>query len=340
MPADPVASFWEDFINGHIRNFRGSAFVLWESIDSDALDCWVANVQSATWAQKDLPGLLRRVRSDLVGVDNVISFPAFQQFGVTWLRAICCSENEIEDPPILAHRARCAEHDHAAHVRVARALSRSSGRSTAVSTRSWRPVARSAVRPGSAWNPRPFVNRRMHPESLRSPYLKSCVRAGNPYNVPRLARSHETLRRHVSFGSLDAADVARRHRSSDALGCQPERALADVGGHKDPYTRVLDSMVVENWFSQPSVTPKVDAVIAHWSNNLLTKCLMFNKPAVIMPFVPDGQDIAVRAQETGNGFDRGRYDRIEATLAQRLNGNGEGCSIARGLAARFAGRPE
>jgi UDP:flavonoid glycosyltransferase YjiC (YdhE family) len=112
MPAEQMAAFWEQFINGHIPNFRKSPY---DQIDNYVKDCWTAIVDSAKWAQKDLPGVLAKVKPDVICVDNVILFPAIKQYGVPWVRIISCSENEIEDPAIPPHLSGCGENDHAAH---------------------------------------------------------------------------------------------------------------------------------------------------------------------------------------------------------------------------------
>jgi UDP:flavonoid glycosyltransferase YjiC (YdhE family) len=76
MPPEQMAKFWVDFINGHIPNFRKSPY---EQIDNYVKDCWTAIVDSAKWAQKDLPGVLDQIKPDLISVDNVILFPAIKQ---------------------------------------------------------------------------------------------------------------------------------------------------------------------------------------------------------------------------------------------------------------------
>jgi UDP:flavonoid glycosyltransferase YjiC (YdhE family) len=78
MPPEQMAKFWEDFINGHIPNFRKSPY---DQIDNYVKDCWTAIVDTAKWAQKDLPDVLARVKPDMVCVDNVILFPAIKQSG-------------------------------------------------------------------------------------------------------------------------------------------------------------------------------------------------------------------------------------------------------------------
>ena len=112
MPPEQMAKFWEDFINGHIPNFRKSPY---DQVDNYVKDCWTAIVDSAKWAQKDLPGVLARIKPDVICVDNVILFPAIKQYGKPWVRIISCSENEIEDEGIPPHLSGCGEDDHACH---------------------------------------------------------------------------------------------------------------------------------------------------------------------------------------------------------------------------------
>ena len=78
------------------------------------------------------------------------------------------------------------------------------------------------------------------------------------------------------------------------------------------------NVVIDSWFPQPSVIPQVDAVIHHGGNNSFTECLYFGKPAIIMPYVWDGHDNAMRVQETGHGFKLARYDWTEAELLAKI----------------------
>ena len=108
MAAEEVAQYWQNFINGHIPNFDKTPY---EQIDNYVRDCWDAIVDTAVWAQKDLPRILQQVRPDLICVDNVILFPAVKQFGKPWVRIISCSENEIPYPQIPPHLSGCGEKD-------------------------------------------------------------------------------------------------------------------------------------------------------------------------------------------------------------------------------------
>jgi MGT family glycosyltransferase len=340
MPPEQMARFWEDFINGHIPNFRKSAY---EQIDNYVKDCWTAIVDSAKWAQKDLPGVLARLRPDLICVDNVILFPAIKQSGVPWVRIISCSENEIEDPDIPPHLSGCGAHDAAAHARYRARFAEVIG-----------PIHRDfndflagcgeAPYPlGQFFEASPWLNLLLYPEPLRyerrhrlAPqrfqFLEGCVRREAPYEVPAFAANAGQPLLYVSFGSLGAGDVELLQRLIAALGRLPVRALVNVGGYQDRYAQVPPNVQIERWFPQPSVIPQVDAVIHHGGNNSFTECLYFGKPAIIMPYVWDGHDNAARIQETGHGFHLHRYDWTEAELAQRI----DACLNDAALRARLA----
>jgi UDP:flavonoid glycosyltransferase YjiC (YdhE family) len=103
-----------------------------------------------------------------------------------------------------------------------------------------------------------------------------------------------------------------------AVGKLPYRALFNVGEHLDEYPDLPDNVQISNWFPQPSVIAQVDAVIHHGGNNSFTECLFFGKPAIVMSYVWDGHDNAMRAEESGHGFKLDRYDWSEALLAEKL----------------------
>jgi MGT family glycosyltransferase len=326
MPAEQMARFWEEFVNGHIPNFRKSAF---EQIDNYVKDCWAAIVDSAKWAQRDLPGVLARVQPDLICVDNVILFPAIKQFGVPWVRVISCSENEIEDPAIPPHLSGCAEHDRAAHARYRARFAEMIGPIHADYNAFLAQHGEAPYPAGQFFEASPYLNLLLYPEPLRyrrahplSPqrfqYLEGCVRAEKPYEIPQFARNGTDPLVYVSFGSLGAGDVELMQRLIGALGRLPVRALVNVGGYADRYAALPGNVVVGAWFPQPSVIPLVDAVIHHGGNNSFTECLYFGKPAIIMPYVWDGHDNAARVQETGHGFHLDRYRWTDAELGASL----------------------
>ena len=111
MPPEEMAKFWVDFINGHIPHFRKTPY---DQIDNYVKGCWEMIVDTAKWAEKDLPGARAKVKPDVICVDNVILFPAIKRYGCKkkpWVRVISCSENEIEDPDISPHPSGCGEKD-------------------------------------------------------------------------------------------------------------------------------------------------------------------------------------------------------------------------------------
>ncbi|MBS7538010.1 nucleotide disphospho-sugar-binding domain-containing protein [Ancylobacter lacus] len=340
MPPEQMAKFWEDFINGHIPNFRKAPI---DQIDNYVKDCWTAIVDSAKWAQKDLPDVLARVKPDLICVDNVILFPAIKQHGVPWVRIISCSENEIEDEAIPPHLSGCRQDDTAGHAafrdRFNAAIQPIHDDYNAF-------LAENGLEPyplGQFFEASPFMNLLLYPEPVkfdrahpldpaRFQYLEGCVRREKPYEVPAFAANADKPLLYVSFGSLGAGDTELLKRLIATIGTLPYRALVNVGDYKDQYADVPPNVVIDSWFPQPSVIPQVDAVIHHGGNNSFTECLFFGKPAIIMPYVWDGHDNATRVEETGHGFRMPRYDWTDADLAARL----EACITDPAMKAKLA----
>lgn len=322
MPPEQMAKFWEDFINGHIPNFRKSPY---DQIDNYVKDCWTAIVDSAKWAQKDLPRVLAAIKPDVICVDNVILFPAIKQYGKPWVRVISCSENEIEDEDIPPHLSGCGENDHAGHQRyrdhfnaVIKPIHDDFNAFLTANNEAPYPI-------GQFFEASPHLNlllypeaakfRRRHPlDPVKFQYLEGCVRQEKPYTVPTFAKNNDGPLLYVSFGSLGAGDVELLKRIIATLGNTRYRALVNVGGYKDQYTDVPGNVIVDSWFPQPSVIPQVDAAIHHGGNNSFTECLYFGRPAIIMPYVWDGHDNATRVEETGHGFGMPRYDWTDAEL--------------------------
>jgi len=327
MPPEQMAKFWEDFINGHIPNFRKSPY---DQVDNYVKDCWTAIVDSAKWAEKDLPGVLAKINPDLICVDNVILFPAIKHFGKPWVRIISCSENEIEDENIPPHLSGCRQDDHAGHKAyrdhfnaVIKPIHDDYNEFLASTGEAAYPI-------GQFFEASPFMNLLLYPESVKFDrehpldpkqfqYLEGCVRKEAPYEVPTFAENNDKPLIYISFGSLGAGDTDLLKRLIATIGKLPYRALVNVGDYKDQYENLPGNVVIESWFPQPSVIPQVDAAIHHGGNNSFTECLYFGKPAIIMPYVWDGHDNATRVDETGHGFKFHRYDWTDEELAAKLD---------------------
>ena len=326
MAAEEVAQYWQNFINGHLPNFDKSPY---QQIDNYVRDCWDAIVDTAVWAQKDLPRILAQIRPDLICVDNVILFPAVKQFGKPWVRIISCSENEIPDPQIPPHLSGCGEKDNDCfrvydeHFhKVIQPIHHRFNEFLAAHGEASYPV-------GQFFEASPYLNLLLYPEAVkfrrsqpldpsRFQYLEGCVRQEQPYMLPTFPKNEDNPVIYVSFGSLGCGDTKTLRRLIDALGQLPVRALVNVGANLDAYANVPANVILDKWFPQPSVIPQVAAVIHHGGNNTFTECLYFGKPSIIMPYVWDGHDNAVRVQETGHGFHLHRYDWTDADLAARL----------------------
>jgi MGT family glycosyltransferase len=326
MSAEDLAQYWQTFINGHILNFNKTPY---EQIDTYVKDCWDAIVDTAVWAQKDLPRVLDEVKPDIVCIDNVILFPAIKHHGKPWVRIISCSENEIPDPDIPPHLSGCGEGDHACfrtyEDRFNTVIGPIHGRFNAF-------LKENGEEPyplGQFFEPSPYLNILLYPEAVRFKrrqeldprrylYLEGSVRQDKSYEIPGFAANADKPLLYVSFGSLGSGDTQTLKRLVAALGTMPVRALVNVGGYRDSYTDVPANIILDSWFPQPSVIPQVDAVIHHGGNNTFTECLYFGKPAIIMPYVWDGHDNAQRVDETGHGIKMHRAAWTVDALARNI----------------------
>ena len=328
MPAEEMAKYWSDFINGHIPNFAKSPL---DQIDSYVKECWEAIVDTSVWAEKELPAVLDEIKPDLICIDNVILFPAAKRYGVPWARIISCSENEIEDPDIAPHLSGCAEGDHdcyeryrARYAEVIKPIHDSFNAFLAS-------VGHEAYQPGEFFEASPYMNLLLYPEPVRFKrcypldearfqYLVGCVRSTEPYDVPDFARHNDKPLIYVSYGSLGAGDIELLKRVIAALAELPYRALVNVGDYREAYAPgdIPSNVHLEAWYPQPSVIEKVDVVIHHGGNNSFTECLYFGKPAIIMPYCWDGHDNATRVAETGHGVKLPRYEWHDAELADAI----------------------
>ena len=326
MAPEDSAKYWSDFINSHLPNFQKSPY---DKIDNYVKACWEAIVETAVWAEKELPQALAAIAPDLICIDNVILFPAAKRYGCPWVRIISCSENEIPDPDIPPHLSGCGAHDTACFERF-------SARFLEVVT----PIHESfnaflehcghaPYAPGEFFETSPFLNLLLYPEAVRFKrrqaldparfqYLEGCVREEAPYALPDFKTNNDKALIYLSFGSLGAGDTELLKRLIGVIGGLPYRALVNVGDYLDDYDDLPDNVHLAAWYPQPSVLPQVDAVIHHGGNNSFTECLYFGKPALIMPYVWDGHDNATRVEETGHGLKLDRYAWSDAELAGTL----------------------
>jgi MGT family glycosyltransferase len=330
MPPEEMAKYWVDFINGHIPNFDKSPY---EQIDTYVRECWEAIVETALWAEKDLPGVLDKVKPDVICVDNVILFPAIKRYarehGKAWVRIISCSENEITDPDIPPHLSGCGENDRECFEKFDARFKQAVTACHAKFNAFLKDCGEAPYELGEFFEASPFLNLLLYPEPAkfkrRHPldpqqfqYLEGCVRDEKPYEIPAFAAHNDKPIVYVSFGSLGSGDTALLKRIIAALGKMELRALVNVGDYKDQYDALPPNVQIDSWFPQPSVIKQMDAVIHHGGNNSFNECLYFGKPAIVMPYVWDGHDNATRVQETGHGLHMHRAKWTEAELTASL----------------------
>lgn len=326
MPPEEMASYWTNFINGHIPNFNKTPY---EQIDNYVKECWENIVNTSVWAEKELPKLLNQIQPDIICVDNVILYPAIKNYGVPWVRIISCSENEIPDPDIAPHLSGCAEGDHDAY----RAFEETFNKAiTPIHEEFNRFLVECGVDPyplGQFCEASPYLNLLLYPEPVkfkrRNPldpklfcYLDGCVRKEEPYEIPQFDKHNDAPIIYHSFGSLGCGDIELLKRYVEVLGRLPYRVLMNVGDYVDSYTDIPPNVKIESWFPQPSVIAQMDAVIHHGGNNTFTECLYFGVPAIIVPYVWDGHDNATRVQETGHGLKMHRSNWTEEELAKNI----------------------
>ena len=335
MPPEEMAKYWTDFINGHIPNFDLTAY---EQIDNYVKECWEAIVETAIWAEKELPDVLRKVSPDVICVDNVILFPAIKRYAreqnKPWVRIISCSENEIADPNIPPHLSGCGENDTACFIayqdhfnEVVKPIHDKFNHFLAQCDEAVYPL-------GEFFEASPHMNLLLYPEpvkfqraqpldSKQFQYLEGCVRDESTFEIPVFKSHNDAPLLYVSFGSLGSGDTVLLKRLMEVVATMPVRALFNVGDYEAEYDAVPDNIQIDSWYPQPSVISQVDAVIHHGGNNSFNECLYFGKPALIMPYVWDGHDNARRVAETGHGFHLHRSywtpDELCATIENMLS---------------------
>ena len=331
MEPEAMAKYWQDFINGHIPNFNLTPY---EQIDNYVKECWDAIVETAIWAEKDLPSVLDEVQPDLVCVDNVILFPAIKHYSnknnKPWVRIISCSENEIPDPAIPPHLSGCGENDTACFEKFERHFLDTIKPCHERFNKFLDECGEAPYPLGQFFETSPHLNLMLYPAPVkfkrqnqldpnRFQYLEGCVRREASYDVPQFSVHSDKPLLYVSFGSLGAGDTELMKRLIRAISKMPLRALFNVGEYMDAYESTPDNIHISDWYPQPSVIQQVDAAIHHGGNNSFTECLYFGKPAIIMPYVWDGHDNATRVDETGHGFYLHRSNWTEAQLAEKID---------------------
>ena len=327
MSAEAMAKYWVDFINGHIPNFNKTPY---EQIDTYIKDCWEAIVETSVWAEKDLPKVLENIKPDVVCIDNVILFPATKRYGKPWVRILSCSENEISDENIPPYLSGCSESDKEGFQKFNKKFLETVSPIHEKFNDFLRECGEKEYPLGEFFETSPYLNLLLYPEAVKFKrskpldenlfhYLHGCVRKEEDYNVPEFKKNNDGKLIYLSFGSLGSGDIDLMKRLIKVLGNSKYRVLVNVGDYKGEYDSIPDNIIIESWYPQPSVIPKCDLVIHHGGNNSFTECLYFGVPAIIMPYVWDGHDNAMRVQETKHGIKMHRSNWEEGELLKNID---------------------
>ena len=327
MSAEAMAKYWVDFINGHIPNFNKTPY---EQIDTYIKDCWEAIVETSVWAEKDLPEVLENIKPDVVCIDNVILFPATKRYGKPWVRILSCSENEISDENIPPYLSGCSESDKEGFQKFNKKFLETVSPIHEKFNDFLRECGEKEYPLGEFFETSPYLNLLLYPEAVKFKrskpldenlfhYLHGCVRKEEDYNVPEFKKNNDGKLIYLSFGSLGSGDIDLMKRLIKVLGNSEYRVLVNVGDYKGEYDSIPDNIIIESWYPQPSVIPQCDLVIHHGGNNSFTECLYFGVPAIIMPYVWDGHDNAMRVQETKHGIKMHRSNWEEVELLKNID---------------------
>lgn len=328
--SDPDADAgWEAFINRHIPNFDKAPI---DQIDNYVTETYQAIVDSAKWAEKDLPEVLETIDPDLIVVDNVILFPATKRYGVPWVRITSCSENELPDPNIPPHLSGAREGDKQAHYEFEARFKEAIQPVHEEFNEFLEECGEEPYPRGMFFETSPYLNLLKYPRRLRwdrwneldpdrFQYLNGCIRTETEtYEVPDFGESADEPLVYLSFGSLGSGDTDLMKRLIEFFGTQQYRCLVNVGDYLDEYDEeeVPDNVVIEDWYPQQSVVDQADVVIHHGGNNTFNECLYYGKPAIVMPYVWDGHDNATRVDETNHGVKLHRSDWTAEELSEAI----------------------
>lgn len=299
---------WQAFVTAHLGHFNQSPE---DQLESYVAPTWEAIIDTAQQAEEGLGALIRRIRPDLIVLDNVIMFPAIANAGVPWVRVVSCAETEIPDPRVPPYLSGMAADDPARATFEARYL--------AATEAAHRRYNRFRVARGLAPLPQgqflessPALNLLLAPSVLRHAravplpedrfvFLEGCVRDEARFDPPPLPVNDGPMV-YLSFGSLGAIDTDLISRMVGVFAGMPARFYVNVGGFLGSYQNVPDNVFLAGWFPQPSVVAQADLFIHHGGNNSFCEALYHGVPSLIMPYCWDGHDNGLRAAQTGTGL--------------------------------------
>ncbi|WP_428035855.1 nucleotide disphospho-sugar-binding domain-containing protein [Amphritea sp.] len=319
-------TYWQQFTNTHIPHFNLAPI---DQLPTYVAPTWDSIVDTVEDAEIGLQILIKRIKPDLILLDNVIMFPAIANAECPWVRVISCAETELPDnnvPPYLSGITASSEQRKAFEKAYLKHTSKIHKRYNSLRKSN----GISQLKPGVFLEPSPYLNLLLAPSIVRYEraaeldneqyvFLEGCVRKDSHFSMPVFPNNTGPLV-YVSFGSLGASDTDLMNRMIATFADIPARFLINAGGFLDSYKEIPDNVYLGSWFPQPSVVAQSDLFIHHGGNNSFCEALYYGIPSLIMPYCWDGHDNAQRAEATGVGRYLNRSDWTPEQLAKEIQG--------------------
>ena len=336
--SEDAGQFWKDFIRDTAPEFRKPTI---EQLDTWIRPVWTELINGAKYCQRQLAGIIERVRPDAIVEDNVVGFPALVTAGVPFIRIVSCNPLEIKDPGIPPTFSGYPAADPTGwqafrdeYERVHRPM--------------WAEFNAWVIEQGAP--PLPdleFIHegtlnlyiypeladyRRARPLTPSWHRLDSSVReTDEKFTLPDTIAAGSGALVYFSLGSLGSADVQLMRRVINCLSATPYRYIVSKG----PLHAEIDlapNMAGAEFLPQTSIIPACDLVITHGGNNTVTESLHFGKPMIVLPLFWDQYDNAQRVHELGLGVRLDTYRFTDAGLHGALD-----CVLTdAGLSSRLA----
>ncbi len=324
VPEEP-GQFWKDFIRDTAPRFRETTY---EQISTLTYPIWEQLVAGSMYVNDRLAEIFAEVEPDVIVEDNVVGFPAVVTSGVPWVRAISCNPLEMVDDALPPPLSGLPASDPAEW----QAFRRESARVNGELHRNFDSFAQSRGCPplpaGEFMFDSPYLTLYVYPEeadygrsTLLPPTvhrLDSSVRTTDaPFSLPDQLQGDGKLI-YVSLGSLGSAEPELMGRLVDLLGGTPHRVIISLGAQAGQL-RLPENVYGEEFLPQPSVLPRVDAVITHGGNNTTTESFYFGKPMLALPLFWDQHDNAQRIDELDFGHRFAPYGFSDADFLAALD---------------------
>jgi MGT family glycosyltransferase len=320
-----AGQFWKDFIRDTAPEFRKPTI---EQLDTWIRPVWTELIGGARYCQRELAGIVERVRPDVIVEDNVVSFPALLTAGVPFVRIVSCNPLEIKDPDVPPAFSGYPAADPAGwqafrdeYERVHRPMW--------AEFNAWVTEQGAPPLPDLEFIHEGTVNLYIYPEfadyQRARPLgpswhrLDSSVReTDEKFALPDGLGAGSGALVYFSLGSLGSADVQLMRRVINCLSTTPHRYIVSKGPLHDEID-LAPNMAGAEFLPQASVIPTCDLVITHGGNNTVTECLHFGKPMIVLPLFWDQYDNAQRIHELGLGVRLDAYRFTDAELHGALD---------------------